>query len=406
MMRKHIVPLVMLFLLLISSTALAAYQRTADNTVPAYRDAALTQRTGNERVDKGDVVTVFQETDKAYYVRYPVRNGTKDRWVPKNIFNSNPQPQQTSHNPEGWFDSVVSNASNQITVRGWTLDRDNVNEKLRVHVYIGGPAGSGEGHEIYANTYRPDVNRALGSVGDYHGFEATINTKRTGNQPVYVYGINIGGGENKELSQSPLRVDIKGTMQQEKVGWINTQSKNLNLRATPNGQIIGKLAKGTQVTVLETGSNGWTKVRTASGQVGYVASQYVSFDKLQDNRQQLMASKAREYIGSNKYNGYCQKFVRVVGEGIGLPSGNAASALDACNKWRVSTDRNIPIGAAVYLRGRNKATNGYKYGHVGIYVGNGNVIHALTTVKEQSLDSLLQSFDYLGWGWQAGVDLR
>ena len=200
----------MFFMLLLSSTVLAAYQRTADNTVPAYRNSSLTQRTGNERVDKGDVVIVLQETNRAYYVRYPVRNGTKDRWVPKNIFNTASQSQQINngHNPEGCLDSVVSNANNQITIRGWALDRDNVNEQIRVHVYIGGPAGSGEGHEIYANTYRPDVNRALAGVGEYHGFEATVNTNRTGSQSVYVYGINIGGGENKELSSSPKTVRI------------------------------------------------------------------------------------------------------------------------------------------------------------------------------------------------------
>ena len=49
---------------------------------------------------------------------------------------------------------------------------------------------------------------------------------------------------------------------------------------------------------------------------------------------------------------------------------------------------------------------GYTYGHVGIYVGNGHVIHAVSTVKKQSLSSLLQNYTYLGWGWQADVDLR
>ena len=213
---KIFVALAFVFTLIFSAnTALADYQRKADNTVNAYHDEALTDRRNGERVDRGDLVTVHQETGNAYRVTYPTPKGYKTRWVPKNIFNGN------------------------------------------------------------------------------------------------------------------------------------------------------------------------------------VA-----------NRQQAMVDTARRYLGSNNYNGYCQKFVRIVGENIGLPSGNAASALDACNKWRVSSDRNIPVGATVYLRGRTQGTNGYKYGHVGIYVGNGNVIHALKTVKEQSLDSLLQSFDYLGWGWQAGVDLR
>ena len=215
--NKILIALAFIFTLIFSTTAVFAdYQRPADNTVPAYHNPELTERTGNERVDAGDLVTVHQETDRAYYVTYPTPRGPKTRWVPKNIFNENPSP----------------------------------------------------------------------------------------------------------------------------------------------------------------------------------------------SRQQAMVDTARRYMGSSNFSGYCQRFVRIVGENIGLPSGNAASALDACNQWRVSSDRNIPVGATVYLRGRTQGTNGYKYGHVGIYTGNGNVIHALGTVKEQSLDSLLQSFDYLGWGWQAGVDLR
>ena len=89
------------------NTASAAYQKTADNTVAAYRDANLTQRTGNERVDRGDVVTVFQETDRAYYVRYPVSNGTKDRWVPKNIFNSSTGNAQ-NNNGSGDLNQIIN----------------------------------------------------------------------------------------------------------------------------------------------------------------------------------------------------------------------------------------------------------------------------------------------------------
>ena len=67
-------------------------KRQALQTVPAYTNSALTQRNGNERVDKGDMVTVLQETSNAYYVRYPVSNGTKDRWVSKAIFQNTPVP--------------------------------------------------------------------------------------------------------------------------------------------------------------------------------------------------------------------------------------------------------------------------------------------------------------------------
>ena len=85
---KIFVALAFIFTLIFSTTTVFAdYQRRADNTVAAYQDEALTQRTGNERVDAGDMVTVHQETGRAYRVTYPTSRGSKTRWVPKNIFN-------------------------------------------------------------------------------------------------------------------------------------------------------------------------------------------------------------------------------------------------------------------------------------------------------------------------------
>ena len=86
----------------VASEAIAAYQRTADNTVPAYTNPELTQRNGNERVDRGDVVTVFEERGNAYYVRYPTSRGTKDRWVPKSIFNDNNGGGNGNISPSGY----------------------------------------------------------------------------------------------------------------------------------------------------------------------------------------------------------------------------------------------------------------------------------------------------------------
>ena len=106
------------FVVLMSGESLAAYQRTADNTVPAYTDSNLRNRQGNERVDRGDVVTVFQETSGAYYVRYPTPNGTKDRWVPKNIFNGGNNV-NVFHPSEGdYFIVPESNGAFALDVKG------------------------------------------------------------------------------------------------------------------------------------------------------------------------------------------------------------------------------------------------------------------------------------------------
>ena len=112
--------------------------------------------------------------------------------------------------PTGWLDSVTSEGVGKIRVRGWTLDADSPTTSLDVHVYIGGAAGdsNAEGHVIKANLERSDIAAAYPGAGSAHGFDAVISTSKSGNQPVYVYGINVGGGGNALLNNSGARVNI------------------------------------------------------------------------------------------------------------------------------------------------------------------------------------------------------
>ena len=123
------------------------------------------------------------------------------------ILGDNPQPH--SAEPKGCLDSVVG-GTGEITVSGWAFDPDVPNESIDVHVYIGGPAGTSGAERIIinANKYRDDVNRAYG-IGGNHGFSATIPTSKSGNQSVYVYGINNDGtGFNPEIWESGKTVTI------------------------------------------------------------------------------------------------------------------------------------------------------------------------------------------------------
>ncbi|MBQ4528800.1 MAG: InlB B-repeat-containing protein [Clostridia bacterium] len=109
-------------------------------------------------------------------------------------------------NPEGVIDSC-SGGSGSVSVRGWAFDRDDTGTSIPIHVYIGGPAGSSnaEGYEITANVLREDVNNVYG-VGNYHGYDAKINTNKTGNQDVYIYACNIGSGENVLLGSRTVNI--------------------------------------------------------------------------------------------------------------------------------------------------------------------------------------------------------
>lgn len=109
-----------------------------------------------------------------------------------------------NNNPIGCLDDVQGR-TNAVWIRGWAFDLDDISRNLEIHVYIGGPAGSGEGHTVIANDYRNDVNNIYG-VGDNHGFDAEISTSLLGNQEVYVYAINIGLGIHQLLGAQTVTI--------------------------------------------------------------------------------------------------------------------------------------------------------------------------------------------------------
>lgn len=111
---------------------------------------------------------------------------------------------QQAQGCQGCLDEASGGVS-CVKVRGWAFDNGTPQQALDVHVYVGGPAGSGApGYAIKANKSRPDVGAAYAGVGNNHGFDASITVSLTGRQPVYVYAIGadqksgnplIGSGE-------------------------------------------------------------------------------------------------------------------------------------------------------------------------------------------------------------------
>ncbi|MCL2298840.1 MAG: InlB B-repeat-containing protein [Firmicutes bacterium] len=97
-----------------------------------------------------------------------------------------------------------------VTVTGWAFDWDKVSAPLDIHVYIGGEAGTGEGHgNGVANQSRPDVNKVYVGAGDNHGFSHTVTTGKRGQQTVFVYAINASGTPGVNVLIGKATVDIK-----------------------------------------------------------------------------------------------------------------------------------------------------------------------------------------------------
>lgn len=111
---------------------------------------------------------------------------------------------------------------------------------------------------------------------------------------------------------------------------------------------------------------------------------------------------ARKKVGTAAYSGRCQGFVAdAYAYGAGMTRRSASTAKAARNLWRVSTSRkNLPVGAAVYFDSPTFPAAG----HVGLYIGNNQVIHAFGKVKIMSVDAIIGAgYAYQGWGWNGGV---
>ncbi len=108
---------------------------------------------------------------------------------------------------------------------------------------------------------------------------------------------------------------------------------------------------------------------------------------------------ALSQVGSQAYNGYCQKFVMTA---ISKVTGKYVSTGNATNAWKmygVSTSKtNVPTGAAVFFNGSNPSV-----GHVGLYIGNGYMVHATRSgVKKVKFSP---GSSYRGWGWEQNAVL-
>ncbi len=122
-------------------------------------------------------------------------------YVRPNYKNNNP----VSHDPVGHLDGADSPEAGKLHVAGWAFDRDDVNASLGIHIYVGGTFAG----EISAWKGRPDVNGSFPGIGDYHGFEETIDVSQSGTQNVDVYAINVGDGGNILIGSATVTIAEK-----------------------------------------------------------------------------------------------------------------------------------------------------------------------------------------------------
>lgn len=125
---------------------------------------------------------------------------------------------------------------------------------------------------------------------------------------------------------------------------------------------------------------------------------------------QTVVNLALGKVGTNYMNGYCLAFVRQCFESAYGYSSTACCAYKYGSRYIDSTSRdNIPLGADVFFGGSSKtcSTCGNKCGHIGIYVGDGYVVHGWSgKIEKFKIDRIINAgYPYRGWGWHNDMQL-
>ena len=189
--------------------------------------------------------------------------------------------------------------------------------------------------------------------------------------------------------------------------YVNTTA-GLNVRTGPSTSYakIGTLSYGQSVNVLST-SNGWSKINY-SGSTGYVSSQYLQSTKPSSSSSSNSGSTSvsssassviayaktllgKPYVwgaqGPNSFD--CSGFTYYVFKnkaGIVLPrTSSAQSKYGTSVSWS-----NLKAGDLMFFD-TNGANNG-QVSHVGLYIGNGQMIHASSSQRKIVITSVNTSY--------------
>jgi cell wall-associated NlpC family hydrolase len=191
---------------------------------------------------------------------------------------------------------------------------------------------------------------------------------------------------------------------------VYVDASKLNLRKAPSteSEIILKLSAMQKLTRTGIG-DGWSRVRTSTGKTGYVASEYLT----------TKAPVPSSSVNGPTYPGSAGRIVDLAYSALGVPYVHCGSGMSGFDCSGLTSWAYRQIGIAIprstsgyYNLGRGvayadirpadiicmdtKQTDGKTtITHVGIYVGNGMMIHASSTKGKVVLQNVKQ---YFSWG--------
>lgn len=194
---------------------------------------------------------------------------------------------------------------------------------------------------------------------------------------------------NVSMVGDVLVTDAKGSM------YVNTDKLNVRKGPSVDTPLLGTLNRGTKVTVTGVCSNQWMRLNH-QGQVVYVASEYLSPEDgsttVASNVAVQICNEALKFLGyayvwgaeSPKYGFDCSGLVYYVFQKFGYRMNRVAD--DQMNQGTLVKKDQLLAGDLVFFGYGDYAD------HVGIYIGNGNFVHAANSKAGVKISSMSETY--------------
>ena len=168
------------------------------------------------------------------------------------------------------------------------------------------------------------------------------------------------------------------------IRYVNANSLNIRSLPTSDSEKLGELYRQNKVVYLENIA-GWARIETADGIIGYVLPDYLvdnaaAVSRGNDEKVERLLQLSKNFLGVRYvHGGYsmkgtdCSGFVKMAFAKVGITTPRSSSAYGSAGV-RITRD-NLRPGDVVTFDIRNNGS----IGHVGIYLGNDQFIHASST---------------------------
>ena len=345
-------------------SATASFANSNEGTVTAdalnVRSGPSTSYSITTKLYKGDKVEILETSNGWHKIK--ASNG-KIGWV------------------SGDYIKVSSGSTSQpsTSTTKATVTADSLNVR----------SGAGTSYSVITKLSKGTVVDVLESASN--GWK---KIKTSGGTTGWVSGeyLTTGSAGNSSTNNSTSQTSYKAT--------VNTDSLNMRKGAGTSYSVITKLSKGTVVDVLESASNGWKKIKTSNGTIGWVSGSYLANGVVEQpstpstNKVQAVIDLAHKQLGKpyvwgaegpNSFD--CSGLIYYVyknAAGITLPRTSSAQYSAG-----VAVSRsNLKAGDLIF-----SSTDGTgNITHVAIYVGDGQMIHAPRNGKNVEKVSINNSY--------------